>query len=252
MHDSAPLKDASLAEDGRYRVRVASTAGEIESAFRLRHDVFVRELGSGQVAPNGRESDGHDQTCEHLIVIEKETGRTIGTYRMKSIEAAGGTYGFYSNTEFTLESMPAGVLDNGIEVGRACIAAEHRNTRAIFLLWRALAQRMRQSGKRYFFGCCSMFTRDLAEGEAAYQQLCSGGFTHDRFVVEPRHSVRACPDGDVSSARVKLPGLFEMYLRVGARVCGPPAYDEEFGTVDFFVVFDLEAMEPKYRRLFLD
>jgi putative hemolysin len=42
-----------------------------------------------------------------------------------------------------------------------------------------------------------------------------------------------------------------MYLRIGSRVCGPPIYDASFGTVDFFVVFDLQEMAPKYRGMFL-
>lgn len=227
---------------------MAVTAAEVESALRLRYEVFVRELGSGQATPNGRESDGQDPTCEHLIVIDRGSGRTIGTYRMKSIEDAGGASGFYSNSEFTLGSLPGEVLANGIEVGRACIAAEHRNTRAILLLWKALARRMTEARKRYFFGCCSIFTREPADGDAAYRKLESEGFIHERFRVEPRHPISAAGD----DKQIKMPGLFEMYLRIGARVCGQPTYDKEFGSVDFFVVFDLEAMDKKYRRLFLD
>jgi putative hemolysin len=251
MHDSTPTRNSPLAQDARYVVQLAVTVSEIESALRLRHEVFIREMGSGEATPDGRESDHHDRTCEHLIVIDRLAGGTIGTYRMKAMEAAGGIDGFYSSSEFKFESLPNEVLANGIEIGRACIAAGHRNTRAIFLLWRALARRMRDTGKRYFFGCCSIFTRDSSDGESAYSQLEKGGFIHREFRVEPRRPVYSPRNVD-NPARIKLPGLFEMYLRIGARVCGRPAYDEEFGTMDFFVVFDLEAMEPKYRRLFLD
>lgn len=252
MHDSTPNKSAALAEDSRYLVRLASTAVEIESALRLRYEVFSRELGSGAQLAAGIESDAHDISCEHLVMVDRVSGRTIGTYRLKSVEAAGGAAGFYSNAEFTLDMLPEGVLANGIEIGRACVAAEHRTTRAIFLLWRGLARRMRETGKRYFFGCCSIFTRNPPDGEVAYRQLEKGGFIHDRFHVEPRLPIASVETPGEDTARIKLPGLFEMYLRVGARVCGRPIFDTIFGTVDFFVVFDLEAMEPKYRRLFLD
>jgi putative hemolysin len=107
---------------------------------------------------------------------------------------------------------------------------------------------MTVTGKRYFFGCCSIFTREPADGNAAYRKLESEDFIHERFRVEPRHPIAAASD----DKQIKLPGLFEMYLRIGARVCGRPTYDEEFGSVDFFVVFDLEAMDKKYSRLFLD
>ncbi|MEQ1765518.1 MAG: hypothetical protein ABL984_20485 [Pyrinomonadaceae bacterium] len=57
-------------------------------------------------------------------------------------------------------------------------------------------------------------------------------------------------DGDDDSSKVELPSLFNMYLRLGARVCGPPMIDHEFGTIDFFVVFDVRSMTDKYRRMF--
>lgn len=243
---------APLAGDERYLVKLASSADEVESALRLRHEVFVRELAAGLEDHSDRESDEHDPDCDHLIAINRATGETIGTYRLKSAETTARADRFYSNSEFTLESLPAAVLANGIEIGRACVAAEHRSTRAIFLLWRALARRMRDTGKRYFFGCCSIFTRDPSDGEAAFRQLEDGAFIHERFRVEPRNPLSSVGKIEVDDRQIKLPGLFEMYLRVGARVCGRPAYDAEFGTVDFFVVFDLEAMAPKYRRMFLD
>ena len=52
------------------------------------------------------------------------------------------------------------------------------------------------------------------------------------------------------AAALELPPLFEIYLRYAGRVCGPPIIDREFKTVDFFVLFDVEALAPRARRLF--
>ncbi len=252
MHDVIPLPRSRriLAADKRFEVRLASSRDEIESALRLRFRVFSEELGSTAGNNIGLESDLHDNNSLHLIMIDRTTGQTVGTYRMKSIDLAESVSGFYSNTEFTLETLPVDLLKNGIEIGRACIAREHRNTRAIFLIWKALARYLSESGKQYFFGCCSIFTREAADGERAFRQLDSQGFVHDRFRVQPRRPIP--PSKPTSDDKFKLPGLFEMYLRIGSRVCGAPIYDEEFGTVDFFVIFDLLEMDPKYRRMFLD
>ncbi|MEQ1763295.1 MAG: GNAT family N-acyltransferase [Pyrinomonadaceae bacterium] len=252
MHDVIPLprNRTVLAADKRFEIRVAATRNEIESALRLRFRVFSQELGSTAANSSGLESDLHDHNSQHLIMIDRTTGQTVGTYRMKSTDLAESVSGFYSNTEFTLETLPVDLLKNGIEIGRACIAREHRNTRAIFLIWKALARQLSESGKRYFFGCCSIFTKDATDGERAYTQLQDQGFVHDRFRVHPRRPIPA--SGSINTDKFKLPGLFEMYLRIGSRVCGPPIYDEAFGTVDFFVIFDLLEMDPKYRRMFLD
>jgi putative hemolysin len=45
--------------------------------------------------------------------------------------------------------------------------------------------------------------------------------------------------------------LFRGYLRLGAKVCGPPAYDRQFGTTDYFVLAKTRDIVGQYRRRFL-
>ena len=42
----------------------------------------------------------------------------------------------------------------------------------------------------------------------------------------------------------RIPTLFRIYLRHGAKVCGPPAIDRRFKTIDYLVIFDVDAMDP--------
>lgn len=236
-------------ESGRYEIRLAGTHAEVASALRLRHRVFNVELGGQSDNPGAIEFDEYDMRCRHLIVICRGTGQTVGTYRLNTAETAGSENGFYSAGEFSIESLPAGVLRNGIEIGRACIDRDHRNSKVLFLLWKGLLQFQEESGKRFFFGCCSMFTRDELAGAAAYRKLEQDKQISLRYRVRPRHDAI-----DIASVPVgphaDLPSLFEMYLRLGAEVCGPPMIDREFGTIDFFVVFDVQRMSEKYRRMF--
>ena len=243
------LNLGSLAADGRYLARIAATAAEVTSALSLRHEVFNVEIAGG--SPGGIEADKYDQRCQHLIVVERETGRTVGTYRLNSIGSVAEIDDLYSFGEFTIEDLPRQVLEQGVEIGRACIAADHRNTKVLFLLWKALANYLVGSGRHYFFGCCSIFTRERADGERAFRHLAEQGYFHKTFRVEPRkNALYSAPANAIENEPVKLPGLFEMYLRIGAKVCGPPMQDEQFGTVDFFVVFDLENIGERYRRMF--
>ena len=48
-----------------------------------------------------------------------------------------------------------------------------------------------------------------------------------------------------------VPPLLRGYLRLGAKVCGPPAYDPDFGTADFYVLLSLDDTDPRYLRRFL-
>ena len=54
-----------------------------------------------------------------------------------------------------------------------------------------------------------------------------------------------------ASAMAPLSPLFDGYLSLGAKVCGAPAVDREFGTTDFLVLLDIEELEERtFRSLF--
>lgn len=239
--------------EGRYAVRLARSSKEIRSALRLRFEVFNVELGNRQTAETQArlEFDEYDFKCSHLIVVERTTGETVGTYRLNSIETAKETRGFYSWNEFTIENLPSELLRHGIEIGRACVAPAHRNTKVLFLLWKGLANYLKHCGKRYFFGCCSIFTTDENVGALGYHQLKTAGHFNERFRVAPRKNAVDITKSNPGVGRsVELPALFNMYLRIGAKMCSAPIIDRDFGTIDFFVVFDVAQMNEKYRRMF--
>ena len=50
--------------------------------------------------------------------------------------------------------------------------------------------------------------------------------------------------------KVDLPKLFSLYLRFGARVCGPPAIDRHFKTIDYLVLLDIERLDDSARAMF--
>ncbi len=234
----------------RYDVRLAAGANDLVSALRLRHEVFNVELGSGSPAESNAnlEFDAFDFKCRHLLVIDRQTGETVGTYRLNSIESARDLDGFYSSGEFDLSSIPDDIIEQGIEIGRACVARSHRNSKVLFKLWQGLISELRRSGKRYYFGCCSIFTQDPSVGRDAYLWLADNGHVEQSYQVSPRRNAIDV-DPSLSSPEIKLPDLFNMYLRLGAKVCGPPMIDTDFGTIDFFVVFDASLMSDKYRKL---
>lgn len=237
-----------------YSVRIAQSQKEIESALRLRYQVFNVEMAGETPSENtlGIESDDFDFVCHHLIVLERKTNKTVGTYRLNTLETAGKVSGFYSSGEFSIEDLPMEIIAQAVEIGRACIAREHRNTKVIFLLWKGLAGYLKQTEKRYLFGCCSVFSTDSIVGMNAYKQLERDNYLHPTFKVKPREA-KVCPlnGGKKVNLPVELPMLFNMYLKIGARVCGKPIVDYDFGTIDFFVIFDLHELNPKYRQMFL-
>jgi putative hemolysin len=48
-----------------------------------------------------------------------------------------------------------------------------------------------------------------------------------------------------------VPKLLKTYLAIGARIGGPPAWDREFGTIDFLTLMDFQTISPSARNHFL-
>lgn len=77
------------------------------------------------------------------------------------------------------------------------------------------------------------------------------GHLHQQFYVPPKADVECyAQDFVAGAAAVKLPKLFRTYLRFGAKVCGPPAIDRAFKTIEFFVLFVLFAMDRQIQQMF--
>ena len=239
--------------EGRYLVRFARTPDEVDAALKLRFEVFNLELGEGLDASfgTGRDVDEFDAVCHHLVVLDRNDNQVVGTYRCQTGEMAAAK-GFYSADEFDLSRIPSEVLFKAVELGRACVSRSHRNTQVLFLLWKGLAAYVAYNRKRYLFGCCSLTSQDESEGGRVFEMLKASGHLHPSLHALPRPGFE-CDANNLSvdlATEVNVPKLFRIYLRFGARVCGPPAIDRLFKTIDFLVLFDIEKMGEQWRRVF--
>lgn len=237
--------------EGKYVARFAQTKEELNTVLKLRFEIFNLELAEGldRSFQTGRDEDEFDATCHHLMIVEIQTNQVVGTYRLQTKEIA--TRGFYSANEFDLSHLPSEVLEQSLELGRACIAQAHRSPQVLFLLWKGLAAYMLQVRKRYMFGCCSLTSQDASDGKAVMKLLEEGGHLHESFSVPPQKGFECfAEDGGDDARDAEIPKLFRIYLRYGAKVCGPPAIDRMFKTIDFFVIFDLAMLDNISRAFF--
>ncbi|HET9275665.1 MAG TPA: GNAT family N-acyltransferase [Gemmatimonadales bacterium] len=239
-------------EAGRYVVRFARTEAELDRLLRLRFEVFNLELQEGldEAHCTGRDEDQFDRSFHHLAISLRETGETVGTYRMQTGEMAAAGAGFYSAGLFALESLPPDVRRAAIEIGRACVAREHRNGRVLHLLWRGLAAYLLWNRKTTLFGCCSLTSQDPALGTSVHRHLEAIGAVHGscRVLPRPEHACEPVEDGNLPPPHV--PALFQAYLSLGAKVLGPPAIDRAFKTIDWLVLLDVEELAPAVYRGF--
>ena len=238
---------------GDYRVRFASSEKDIEGICRLRYQTFNVELEEGldTAHETGLDEDLFDAQCQHLLVEHLVMGQPdsiVGTYRLQTAESAFKGIGFYSAEEFDLSGLPKAMLNDAVELGRACVSSGHRNRRTLFLLWKGLAAYVLWHHKRYFFGCNSLATESRLEGWRMMRFLTEHGHVHPRFLVDPQPGYECAIPGELDpedQMTLEIPPLFGIYLRYGAKVCGPPAHDALFHTVDFLTVVDLDEMDER-------
>jgi putative hemolysin len=244
-----PAAPPEVITSGRYEVRFARTDAELDRILRLRYEVFNLELNEGLAgsAASGRDEDAFDRRFHHLLIAERQSGAVVGTYRMQTAEMAAG-HGYYSAGLFDVESLPRCVLEASIEIGRACVAREHRNGRVLHLLWRGLASYLTWNGKTTLFGCCSLTSQDETLGAAVHEYLDEHCHVHPGLRVNPwpAFGCRAVPGAPQPAPRI--PALFRAYLELGARVLGPPAIDREFKTIDWLVLLDTAELPSLVHR----
>lgn len=226
----------------------ASSWRDVREAQRLRYRVFVEELG-GRAPSRLHQLDGDafDVYCDHLLVREGHDGAVVGTYRVLppgGAEAAGGSF---VDQAFDLAPLRAR-RPRLAEVGRACVDARHRTGGVILALWTALADYMRQQQLDTMVGCCSIALRDGgAAASSLWHRLSRLHLSEPGHRVQPRlpFPVHPLPFGRDDA---EAPALLKGYLRLGAQLMGPPAWDPDFGCADLPLLLRLEDVPARYRR----
>jgi putative hemolysin len=233
-----------------YRISLARTADDLIECQQLRYFVFNLELRQGLSASdrNGLDVDPFDPFCDHLMVRDLESGRLVGTYRLQTGETARRYTGYYSQTLFDLTSYEP-FRPEVLELGRACVHPDFRNMMVLHSLWKGIAVYAQRVKARYLLGCNSISSQNENYGARMYETL------KDKYLAEPSLQVAPLPEHkcQATGAIVEVtrpPRLFQAYLDISARVCGPPAIDREFRTIDFLTLVDLVKLPERVRARF--
>jgi putative hemolysin len=241
--------DPLLAETSLFRVTLAQSPDELMECQRLRYEVFNLELGEGLSTSDrsGLDIDPFDTFCDHLMVRDLETGRLVGTYRLQTGEVARRNLGYYGNQLFDF-SVYEPVRKELLELGRACVHIDYRNIMVLHALWKGIAVYATRNDMRYLVGCSSISSQDESYGVAMYESLKK--YLVDvplRTVPQPGHG---CEANGATVEAGRPPRLFRAYLEISGRICGPPAIDREFKTIDFLTLVDLANLPDRVRTRF--
>ncbi len=228
----------------------AQTDNEVKEAQHLRYKVFAEEMGA-HLPTNSEKLDRDvlDQYCDHLLIRDTETLKVIGTYRVLPPHKAKEAGFYYSDLEFNLDRLTH-LSDKMVEVGRSCVHKDFRTGGVIMALWTGLAQYMKKNGYEVMIGCASVPMGDGGHYAASLaKKINTSHLSGIEYRVTPRlplpiHELNQDLD-------VEPPALLKGYLRVGAKICGDPAWDPDFNAADFLTMFFLKDIHPRYAKHFL-
>jgi putative hemolysin len=257
LHGSPKPPAANDSNKLGFDVAWARDEEEVRQSQQLRYLVFAQEMGARLTVPKGS-PEGHDidlfdPFCEHLLVRTKtesgEPGPVIGTYRVLTPANAQRVGGLYSDQEFDLTRLRP-LRSKMVELGRSCVHPDYRSGGAILALWGALGEFMQRNGLDTMIGCASVSMRDGGHFAASlWEQLRQTHLAPIHWHVEPRLSL---PVEELRrDLQVESPPLIKGYLRCGAKVLGPPAWDPDFNTADLPLMMRLEDLPARYRKHFL-
>ncbi len=237
-------------EKKQFVVSMARTEADVREAQRLRYKVFAEEMGARLPSTEaGLDKDMYDPYCEHLLVRDVDTSEVVGTYRILTPEQAKKIGGYYSETEFDLTRLN-NMRERMVEVGRSCVHPNHRNGAVITLLWSGLAEYMMKRKYDYMIGCASISMADGGHNAASiYNKLRVDSMSPIEWRAFPRCALPL--EALDNSADAFVPPLVKGYLRLGAYVCGDPAWDPDFNTADLLVLLPMARLNPRYAKHFL-
>jgi putative hemolysin len=231
---------------------------EVREAQKLRHSVFAGEMGAilSNAVP-GHDVDLFDDFCEHLLVRDSASRQVVGTYRVLTPAQAKRVGSTYSDTEFDLTRLRH-VRERMVELGRSCVHPDHRHGGVIMALWGALAAFMVRNQLDTMIGCASIPMHHegphgrVGGGHAAasiWRQLKATHLAPIDCHVRPRLPLPIEQLDDTLC--VEPPALIKGYLRLGAKVMGPPAWDPDFNAADLPMIMRIADLPGRYRKHFL-
>jgi putative hemolysin len=246
----------------RYSLLLSTDPSMIDAAQRLRYEVFTSTPGFALPAAEQeqRDFDRFDEYCDHLLVRDDDSGELVGCYRMLVPSGAIAAGGLYTATEFDVRAFDP-LRPSLVEMGRAVVREGHRNGAVVLLMWAGILAYLDRYDYDYVTGCVSVPINGESDGPdvAAPGSQLRGvrDFVLSRHAAPPQHRVHPrrpvrvdgrALDDIAPPARPTIPALMRGYLRLGAKVCGEPAHDPDFGVGDFCILLDKRQADTRYLR----
>lgn len=239
------LQQNPILAQGRYHVRQASSADDIAAARAL------RQRGFALVEPDG---DIYDDTCQHMLVHDRQTGTIVCCFRLSVLRQRTDCLHSYCAQYYDVGHL----FDYGgplIELGRFCVEPGVRDADILRTAWGALTVFVDDIGARMLMGCTSFAGTDPAPYGDAFAELAARHLAPTSWKLKttaPRtipYTENGAKKHNETRALAQMPPLLRSYLAMGGRVSDHAVIDEQMNTLHVFTGLEINAIPASRKRL---
>lgn len=243
-------------QEGKYSVKLAENSHEKEQVYKLRHNVYHKELNFiGKTTESEQDYDRYDEICDHLIIRDEDADRCVSTFRFLPGKRLGGNAGFYSEQWFDLGKLNR-QRGRVLELGRACIDTQYRNTKVFKMLFSGVGAYIKLYPHDYLIGLTTVSFNSGKDIKMIAKYLMEKKVINLSFGIKPKKHFEIDETDQkgyamaVNSEREiisKMSTLMLAYHKYGAEFVSEPSIDVDFNppVVDFFTIFDTRKY-PKW------
>lgn len=233
--------------NNKFTVKLADTQAEIDSAMKLRLQM-IAEYDPSKTDVKSDCSEW-DKDAYHLIVKDNDTNEVVAYYRMITSKHCSEADKFVCEEEFDINSLKAGG-EKLCEFSRAVVQKDYRNGTLLVLLWKFILDFVQKNNCRYLIGDVSFMgtNRETYREEISY---LVNNFAIDEYDIKSKDTLppmKLMNANDYDSAKVKrrLPALLKAYTAFGGKLSSETFVDTAFGSVDLFVLLDMNNVNWAY------
>jgi putative hemolysin len=240
--------------EGKYLLKLAENSAEKEQVYKLRHNVYHTELNLAKQTKNSdKEYDHYDGICDHLLIRDEETNRCVGTFRFLQGNKQGDT-GFYAEQWFDIGALDR-LRGKILEIGRACIDAQYRNTRVFKMLFSGVKAYLNLYPHDYLIGLTTLPFHSERDMGTIVKFLTENKAVNNALHIKPKKPLTF----NVPKQRLeirekemakKMSTLMWGYYKYGAQFVSEPSICFDFNppVIDFFTLFETEKLPAWLER----
>lgn len=234
---------------GQFQARIACGDADIAAAQALRFRAFRGD------SIDGRDEDGFDAACVHVLVEEEASGRLACCFRLLTL-GSGAEIGRSYAAQFYELSALAAFQAPMVEMGRFCIAPEFAtNPDVLRVAWGAMTRWVDQSGVQMLFGCSSFSGIEAQTYRDSFAMLAERHLAPERWLPKVkapdvyRFASQIGKLQDMARAVRLMPPLLRTYLLMGGWVSDHAVVDRDLNTLHVFTGLEIAAIPPARVRL---